>query len=418
MLVYVLNKDGKALMPCHSGKARILLKEKKARVVKRIPFTIQLIYGSTGYKQPITLGVDAGYSKIGLSAVSKKRELLSGEVKLRKDIIKLLSVRRTYRRTRRVKKLWHRKPRFNNRVSSKKKGWLAPSIQHKFDSHIRVIDKVREILPISDVIIEVASFDIQKIKNPDISGVEYQNGPQKNYYNTREYVFHRDNHLCQNCKGKSKDPMIRPHHIKTRQTGGNRPDNQITLCETCHGKVTAGELKLDVKPSKGFKAETFMTTVRWKLVEQLNKIMPYSVSHTYGYITKFNREPLGLEKSHINDAFVIANGTKQKRCKLYTITQTRRNNRSIQTNRKGHKLSIRRKRYKLQPNDMVKFNKKIYKVKGVFNYGTWVRLSNDSKVIDSNIKNVSLVSYGKGLQFRYPIHLSPNSNELGRSLLG
>ncbi len=80
MLVYVLNKDGKALMPCHSGKARILLKERKAKVVKRTPFTIQLIYGSTGYKQPITLGVDAGYSKIGFSAITNTQELISGEV--------------------------------------------------------------------------------------------------------------------------------------------------------------------------------------------------------------------------------------------------------------------------------------------------------------------------------------------------
>jgi len=418
VFVYVLSKRGNPLMPCSPRKARILLKEDKAKVVKRTPFTIQLKIDTPETTQPISLGVDSGYNHIGLSAITKKKELYSADVKLRTDIVKLLSKRRTYRRARRSRKLWHREPRFNNRVSAKKKGWLAPSIQHKLDTHIKIIDKVKEILPISQINIEVASFDIQKIKNPDISGVEYQNGLQKNYSNTREYVLHRDNHTCQNCKGKSKDPILtvtklQTHHIESRQTGSDRSDNLITLCLTCHDKVTKGEIELNIKPLKGFKAETFMTTIRWELIDQV-KEQCNKVSHTYGYITKYNRAKLGLAKSHSNDAFVIAGGTNQKRCKPFIATQTRRNNRSIQTNRKGFKPSIRRQRYKFQPNDMVRFNKKIYNVKGVFNYGTWVRLSDDSNIINTNIKNVSLISYGKGLQFRYPIHLPP----FVRGLLG
>jgi len=328
MLVYVISKHNKPLMPCSSAKARILLKKGKATVIRRTPFTIKLLFGSSGYRQPITLGVDSGYSDIGLSAVSDKKELYSADVKLRTNIVKLISKRRAYRGARRSRKIWYRKPRFLNR--KKREGWLAPSIQHKLDSHIKAIDKVKEILPITQINIEVASFDIQKIKNPDISGVEYQNGPQKNYYNTREYVLHRDNHLCQNCKGKSKDPVLKVHHIKSRQTGGNRPDNLITLCETCHKKVTEGKLSINIKPSKGFKAETFMSTVRWKLVKQLNDVMPDSVSHTYGYITKYNRAKLNLKKSHTNDAFVIAGGTVQKRLSnYYLLKQVRKCNRKL-----------------------------------------------------------------------------------------
>jgi len=315
-------------MPCSSAKARILLKKGKATVIRRTPFTIKLLFGSSGYRQPITLGVDSGYSDIGLSAVSDKKELYSADVKLRTNIVKLISKRRAYRGARRSRKIWYRKPRFLNR--KKREGWLAPSIQHKLDSHIKAIDKVKEILPITQINIEVASFDIQKIKNPDISGVEYQNGPQKNYYNTREYVLHRDNHLCQNCKGKSIDPVLKVHHIESRQTGGNRPDNLITLCETCHKKVTEGKLSINIKPSKGFKAETFMSTVRWKLVKQLNDVMPDSVSHTYGYITKYNRAKLNLKKSHTNDAFVIAGGTVQKRLSnYYLLKQVRKCNRKL-----------------------------------------------------------------------------------------
>jgi hypothetical protein len=332
--IYVLNKRGVSLMPCSPRKARILLKQGKAKVVKRTPFTIQLTVTSGETTQSITLGVDSGYNHIGLSAVTKKKEVYSADVKLRTNIVKLISKRRQYRRARRSRKTWYRKPRFLNH--RKPEGWLAPSIQHKFDSHIKAIDKVKEILPITKINIEVAAFDIQKIKNPDISGVEYQNGPQKNHSNTREYVLHRDNHLCQHCKGKSKDSVLEVHHIVSRQIGGNSPKNLITLCSTCHEKVSREKLKLNIKPLKGFMAEAFMSMVRWKLVNQLKK-QGDTVSHTYGYITKQNRKALELPKSHINDAFVIAGGTEEKRSTIeYLIKQVRKCNRKMFKGDRSH----------------------------------------------------------------------------------
>ncbi|MBU2598224.1 MAG: HNH endonuclease [Actinobacteria bacterium] len=331
-VVYVLSKRGNPLMPCSPRKARVLLKQSKANVLKRTPFTIQLKIDTPETTQPISLGIDSGYSHIGLSAITSNKELYSADVKLRTDIVKLLSKRRAYRRARRSRNLWYRKPRFKNRDIPE--GWFAPSIRHKLNTHIKMINKVKEILPITQINIEVASFDIQKIKNPDISGVEYQNGPQKNYSNTREYILHRDNHTCQNCMGKSKDPILtvvklQTHHIESRQTGGKRPDNLITLCLTCHDKVTKGEIELNVKPLKGFKAETFMTKIRWELVDQLKEQFN-KVFHTYGYITKQNRKALELPKSHTNDAFVIAGGTVQKRLSnYYLIEQVRNCNRKL-----------------------------------------------------------------------------------------
>ena len=124
MKVYVIDKNKKALMPCKPSKARKLLKLKKAKVVKKTPFTIQLIYGTSGYKQNITLGVDAGSKVIGLSATTPKEVLFEGELILRNDITDLLSTKRELRRSRRSRKLRYREPRFNNRVSSKNKGWL------------------------------------------------------------------------------------------------------------------------------------------------------------------------------------------------------------------------------------------------------------------------------------------------------
>ena len=248
-------------------------------------------------------------------------------------MVKLNSERRQYRRARRGRNTWYRQPRFDNR--KKPEGWLAPSIQHKLDSHIKLIEKAKSILPISKIEIEVAAFDIQKIKNPEISGIEYQNGVQKDSWNAREYVLYRDNHICQHCKGKSKNPILEVHHIVSRQTGGDAPDNLLTLCETCHDKVSTGKLILDVKIPTGFKPETFMSMVRWKLVNVL-KDAGNIVYHTYGYITKFDRIALGLEKSHSTDAFVIAGGTMQERSVTYLIKQVRKCNRKLFKGDRSH----------------------------------------------------------------------------------
>lgn len=198
------------------GKVRRLLKDKKAVVVNLCPFTIKLTYVTSDYKQEVVLGVDAGTKHVGLSATTKSKELYSSEVILRNDIVDLLSTRRELRRTRR-NRLRYRKSRFNNRVKSKRPGWVAPSVKYKIDAHIRVIDNVCFILPISRIIVEVAQFDTQKIKNPDISGKEYQEGDQLGFWNVREYVLARDGHKCQYCKGKSKDKILNVHHIESRK---------------------------------------------------------------------------------------------------------------------------------------------------------------------------------------------------------
>jgi len=387
---YVLNMDGQPLMPCKPAKARHLLKEGKAEVIRCRPFTIRLLWDCEVNVQPITLGIDSGYKNIGFSVMAEKAELMSGEVELRTDIPKKLEQRRQYRRNRR-NRLWHREPRFDNR--GRGEGWLAPSIQHKFDSHIRLVEKIKQLLPVTKVIVEVASFDIQKIKNPDISGAEYQQGDRLGFWNVREYILHRDNHTCQHCKGKSKDKILQVHHINSKKEGAtNRPEELLTVCKTCHDSHHEGINVISEKEIHRFKPETFMTTVRWKLVNTLD------CKHTYGHITKSNRIKRGLEKSHVNDAFIIAGGTIQERCELYVIKQVRRNNRCLQKNRKGFKPSIRRQRYSLQPNDLVKYDKKVCRVKGVFSYGKWVRLVDSiGNIVNSNIKNVELICYGKGI---------------------
>ena len=234
--VYVLNKHGEPLMPCSPGKARLLLKQQKACVVKRTPFTIKLLFGSAGYKQPITLGVDAGSKHVGLSASTEKRELYSEEFTPRSDVVELLSTRRQNRRSRRNRKTRYRVPRFDNRVHSKHKGWLAPSVEVKIQEHITVIKHICKILPISLVRVETAEFDTQRLKamlagKPLPVGTDYQLGEMYDEYNVRQYVLKRDHYTCQCCgthNTAKKLVKLHVHHLESRKTGGNAPSNLVT----------------------------------------------------------------------------------------------------------------------------------------------------------------------------------------------
>ena len=332
-MVYVISQNGQPLMPTENhAKVRILLKNKKAKVIKRCPFTIQLAYDSTNYTQDITLGVDSGSKHIGLSATTRNKVLFESDVELRNDIVNLLSTRRQNRRTRRNRKTRYRKPRFNNR--RRKEGWLAPSVQNKVDSHLTVIRKVHEILPITKIIVEVASFDIQKIKNPTISGTEYQQGEQLNFWNVREYVLFRDCHTCQCCKGKSKDKILNVHHIESRKTGGDASNNLITLCETCHTGYHKGIVKLPKTIHRGmsFKEATFMGIMRWAFYNKLKEIYP-NVNLTYGYITKNTRIRNSLPKEHYIDARCISGNPKAiSNGTVYYQKKVRCHNRQIHKN--------------------------------------------------------------------------------------
>lgn len=315
------------------GKVRRLLKNGLAHVVRRIPFTIQLDYETTNFVQSISLGVDAGSKHIGISATTSEKELYAADVELRNDIVEKLSTRREQRRTRRYR-LRYRKARFNNRISSKRKGWLAPSIENKIQTHLTVIEKIHKFLPITNIVVETASFDIQKIKNPDISSKEYQQGEQLDFFNVREYVLFRDKHTCQYCKGKSKDNVLNVHHIESRKTGGNAPNNLITLCETCHKKYHKGEIELTLKRGKSFRDAAFMGIMRWTFYDRLKSIYP-NVSMTFGYITKNTRILNNLPKEHYADARCISGNPNAKPLGYYFYQKKVRCQ-----NRQIHKVKI------------------------------------------------------------------------------
>lgn len=390
-MVYVLNQNGQPLMPTENhAKVRILLKDKKAKVVKKCPFTIQLLYESTNHTQKISLGVDAGSRHIGISAATENKVLFESDVELRNDIVDLLSVRRQNRRTRRNRKTRYRKPRFDNR--RKKDDWLAPSVQNKIDTHLTVIRKVHEILPVSKIIVETAGFDIQKIKNPDIAGAEYQHGSQLDFWNVREYVLFRDSHTCQCCKGRSKDKILNVHHIESRHTGGNAPNNLITLCETCHTGYHKGMVSLPktIKRGMSFKDAAFMGIMRWSFYNRLKEIYP-NVSMTYGYITKNVRIENNLPKEHYVDARCISGNPNAKPLGYYFYQKKVRCH-----NRQIHKSTILKGGYRKRnqaPYEVMGFrlyDKVCWKQQDCFIFGRRSTGRMDLRLLDGTKVNASV----------------------------
>ena len=404
-------------MPTTPCKARKLLKQGKAKVVKREPFTIQLLYATGETKQNITLGVDAGSKIIGLSATTDKQELFSAEVELRNDIVKLLATRRELRRSRRNRKTRYRKSRFLNRVRSKNKGWLAPSVENKIQTHLKIISKIHEILPISKIIIEVASFDIQKIKNPDIEGEQYQQGEQLGFWNVREYVLWRDGYKCQGKKG-CKNKILNVHHIESRKTGGNSPSNLITLCESCHKDYHAGKLKLNLKRGQSFKDAAFMGIMRWTFYNRLKEIYS-NVKITYGYITKNTRIQNNLPKEHRIDALCISGNPNVKRLDYwYYIKQVRRHNRQIHKANilKGGKKKLNQAPYLVKGFRL--FDKVKYKGEECFIFGRRSSGYFDLRKLDgtvihrsANCKDLKLISKAKTLLWERRIDVAVSSHD-------
>ena len=412
-MVYVLNKENKPLMPCSNRKARILLKQNKAIVVKRTPFTIKLIYGSSGYKQEITLGIDAGSKTIGVSASTNTKELYAGEVELRNDIVSLLSARREQRRSRRNRKTRYRAPRFNNRVSGKKPGWLAPSVNNKIDSHITIINNMCSILPVSKIIVEVASFDIQKIKAIELgksvpTGTDYQAGEQLDFWNIREYVLFRDGHTCACCKCKAKSgdteeikikrKILNVHHIESRKTGGNAPNNLITLCEVCHDDYHKGKIKLNLKRGAKYNDATFMGIMRWSLYNKLKETYNIPVQMTYGYITKSTRIKYKLDKTHRIDALCISgNPTAKQLDYIYYQRKIRCHNRQIHKctinkggTRKLNQLPYIVKGFRLF--DKVKYNNKEYYIHGRRSKGSFVLKTLTGETLEIMPSKIKLIN--------------------------
>lgn len=314
--MYVISKDGQPLMPIRRhGKVRRLLKERKAKVVCREPFTIRLLVETESNVSDLTLGVDTGSSKIGCAVVTLKEEVLYlSEVKIRNDISSKMKRRLGYRRARRARKTRYRKSRFLNRGNSIRKDRFNPTMVSKINSHIREIEFIKSILPIKRLIIETGTFDTHLLKHEGEAFNRhwgYQKGQNYGFANSKSACLNRDSYTCQCCKTKKGNLHI--HHIIYRSNGGaDILDNLITLCADCHRRLHRGELKdfeskLSGKKKGKLKHATQMNSIRVQLLKHYSEAI-----ETFGFMTKENRQLIGLEKTHYNDAVVIATGCLNK----------------------------------------------------------------------------------------------------------
>ena len=337
-MVYVLSASGIPLMPTQRyGHVRRMLRDGKARVVKRTPFTIQLTYESTTYTQPISLGIDTGSKHIGISAATENKELYAGEVELRDDVSGNLAARRQYRRERRSRKTRYRKPRFDNRIRSKHKGWLAPSVEAKIGTHMRVIRDVCRILPVGRITVETAAFDTQKMRDPEISGIEYQQGTLMGY-EIREYLAEKFGHKCCYC-GKPQGTGIRfeVEHLTPKARGGS--DRIMNLGWSCHdcnekkGTMTCEEFghpEVRGEAEAGMKHAAHMSIMRWTLYRRLKTLYGNKLHMTYGSTTSYRRNTAGLQKTHVNDARCISGHPDAAPCgEVFFQKKVRCHNRQI-----------------------------------------------------------------------------------------
>lgn len=444
MAVFVISKDGERMMPTvRYGKVRHMLRDGKAVIYNREPFTIRLTYETTDYTQPIEACQDTGYLHIGYSVKSEAREFVSEQRDLLADEKQRHDDQRRYRRTRR-NRLRYRKPKFNNRNKTDK--WLAPSLKNKADRHIGLIARTAAVAPVTSITIELGEFDIQTLKaiktgSPLPEGIDYQQGLRYQEQTLRGAVFNRDNHTCRVCGRSIKDgAVLHAHHMYFwRGQHGNSVDELITVCEKCHTSANhkpGGKLYgLDIKLPK-LDAAAFMNSVRWYIYEKLKTDFPdIAIYVTYGAMTKVKRiDDCGLEKSHANDAYAMGSFHPAERADTMHYQKRRRNNRCLEkfydavyidardgSKKKGGQLgcertnrreprnsdkslrryhgkktsdgrrSIRRCRYAIRPGDQVIYKTKKYTAKGLQHYGQYIVLNGVDKAV--SVKKVTLAKH-------------------------
>lgn len=245
--VFVLDKKHRPLMPCRPARARRLLRAGRARVVKRFPFVIRLVDRTVEQSevQPVLIKLDPGSRETGAAVVrddEKKRHhaLAFFVIKHRGGAIRdALKARSAFRRRRRSQNFRCRSPRFLNRV--KPKGWLPPSLRHRVETTLSFVRRMCRYLPVSGIATELVKFDSQKLQNPEVSGVKYQQGTLFEY-EVREYLLEKFGRKCVYC-GAEGVPLNIDHVVPRAKGGSNRVSNLVLACVSCNQKKGARSLE-------------------------------------------------------------------------------------------------------------------------------------------------------------------------------
>lgn len=409
-MVFILDKRKRPLMPCSEKRARLLLRRGRAVVHRLAPFTIRLKDRvlEDSEVQPLRLKLDPGSNVSGVAVLRGDEVVFLGEIHHRMDIRDRLSRRRALRRGRRTRKTRYRKPRFLNRNPEKCAGcgknakhgsrycrkcgerpkdngyrdtWLPPSLRARVDQVMNALKKLR--VPIGGISMELVRFDTQKLQNPEIEGVEYQQGTLFGY-EVKEYLLHKFGHKCAYCGGASGDPVLEVEHVVPRSKGGtNRVSNLTIACRTCNldkGNMKPEEWLEVLRGSKRrldlvrvlklpkvleqlrepLKDAAAVNTTRWTLYRRLLSL-GLLVEVGSGGRTKWNRERMGLPKEHYWDAACVGESTPERFRDIPAWVQVweakgRGNRQVCRTDKHGfpiRHLSRQKRHYGFQTGDMV-----------------------------------------------------------------
>jgi len=313
--VFVVDTKHRPLSMCHPARARTLLKEGKAAVLRAAPFTIILKEEKPdAVIKPMTAKLDPGSKTTGMALVdSNGRVLFAAELEHRGSAIRAaLDARRLVRRGRRNRNTRYREARFDNR--RRPEGWLPPSLQHRVATTMTWIERFRRFCEVEELAVERVKFDMQLMRNPEISGVEYQQGTLAGY-SVREYLLEKWHRKCAYCNAENTPLQV--EHIKARATGGSNAVSNLTLaCEPCNKKkgTLPIEIFLKSKPDvlkrilaqakKPLSDAAAVNATRNALFSALLKTgLPVEVGT--GAQTKFNRTRLAHPKAHWIDAACV-----------------------------------------------------------------------------------------------------------------
>lgn len=317
-MVFVLDKKKQPLMPCSEKRARLLLNRGKARIHRMYPFTIRLSERIGGDTQPVGIGIDPGSKQTGLAVFRMEDRIRFALVLLElthrgRKISENLLKRKGFRRQRRAH-LWYRKAGLSE--TRKKGGWLAPSLLHRVENVMSWVDRLKKLVPVQAIFQELVRFDMQSIENPEISGVEYQQGTLQGY-EIRECLLEKWGRKCSYCGAENVPLQI--EHIHPKAKGGtNRISNLCLSCEPCNTKKGTQPVekflkrkpevleKIEAQAKRPLKDAAAVNSTRWKLWVELNKTgLPVEAGS--GGRTKFNRSVYGVPKDHALDALCAGN---------------------------------------------------------------------------------------------------------------
>jgi len=314
-MVFVLDVNKKPLSPCHEAVARKLLKQGKAAIFRRYPFTIILkkAVEDTKNKQEYRLKIDYGSKHTGLAILQNNNVIWLAQIDHRTDIKKKLDDRRMFRRNRRNRKTRYRKPRFLNR--KRKEGWIPPLLESRVNNIKTWVNRLQKLIPLTHISYENVRFDTQLMQNPEISGIEYQQGTLQGY-EIREYLLEKFGRKCCYC-GKENTPLEVEHIIPKSRGGTNRVDNLCLACRECNqkkGNMTAEEFgypDIQKQVKQTLKDTSVVNSTRWKVYDVLCN-SGLEVECGTGALTKMNRIKLGLPKEHYFDACCVGQSTPDK----------------------------------------------------------------------------------------------------------